>query len=241
MSSADWINLSNCLELNGDQRYLFMVLPHIAETNGCFEHNPKMICSLTHCKMTDLEQLFRIMVEMSLLIAYKANGNEYWYLTKFLDMQRLRQKSKIPCPPWLYFEPESGCQDMSKGKYKVNNEKLLQYTNSLLLDNNPPPEQSRGERSGGEINNTEIAIAFNNDEKQRLELALNEVLDGSNGIRSSLNVNKSVQKQQILLALKCNPKHKLNDVWQRFDIISEGDDWKVYERWQNERTNTKGM
>ena len=48
------------------------------------------------------------------------------------------------------------------------------------------------------------------------------------------NVDKSVQKRQILLALKCNPKYKLNDVWQRFDITPEGDDWKVYERWQND-------
>lgn len=149
-------------------------------------------------------------------------------------MQRLRQKSKVPCPPWLYWEPETGSQDMSKGKYRVHQEKLQSYTKSLLLDNNPPPEQSREERSGEEIYNKEIAIAFNNDVKQRLELALSDVLDGSQGIRSSLSVDKLAQKNQIYLALKCNPKYKLNELWQRFDIIPEGDDWKVYERPTNE-------
>lgn len=228
MSSADWINLSNCMELNGDQRYLFMVLPHIAETNGCFENNPKLICDLTRCKLTDLEQLFRIMVSMTLLVAYTVNGNQYWFLTKFLDMQRLRQKSKIPCPPWLYFEPES--QDMSKGKYKIHHDKLQLYLSSNELDKNPPPELSREERSREEINNKEIAIAFNNDEKQRLETALSDVLDGSNGIRSTLNVDKSVQKRQILLALKCNPKYKLNELWQRFDIMLINDKWQACER-----------
>jgi hypothetical protein len=238
MSSADWINLSNCLELNDAQKFLFMVLPHIAETNGCFEHNPKMITSLTQCKLSDLEQLFRIMASMGLLIAYKAHGGDYWYLTKFLEMQRLRTKSKIPCPPWLYWEPEASSQDMSKGKYKVYHDKLQAYTGSLPLDKKPPLEVSRGEKSGEEIKITDSACAFNNDDKQRYSQALKDVLDGEQGIRSVLVVDKLAQKYQILAALKCKTKYKISDLSKRFDIEPVGDDWQVYERMKNDNQKT---
>jgi len=167
---------------------------------------------------------------MKLLIAYQVNGGEYWYLTKFLEMQRLRQKSKIPCPPWLYWEPETGCVDTSKGKYKVNHEKLTAFTNSVALDIKPPPEVSRGEESGEEIKITDSACAFQDNDKQRFTQALKDVLAD---IGSMLVVDKCAQKLQIITSMKGRkyPEGQgLNELWKRFDIEPVDNSWQVYER-----------
>lgn len=242
MTNIDWINLSNVLGLNDAQRYLFIVLPNIADTNGCFESDPRVICHLTSTKITDLEQLFKLMVSEELLENYQVGGKWYWYLTRFLEMQKLRTKAKIPCPPWLTWQPEKG--QISQGCYQ-DTRKLLPTTTTLAIDNkftenHPRVEESvsRGECECEMIKDVQCnnvpdsANALN--DKQQLEQALQDVFSGEKAIKLNPEYSKQVHKQQILMALKCNPKYKLNNVWQRFDIMPEGDDWKVYERWQNE-------
>lgn len=250
MSSADWVNLALFLDLNDGQRFLFMVLPHLAEPNGCFEHDPKMICGLTRCAMPDLEILFRLLNTEGLIIPYKMDGKNYWYLTRFLELQRLRQKAKVPSPPWLYWEPEPGSPDMSKGKYKVNPEKLQQYTGIQTLDINPPPERSREERSrdikeetldkklpaevggnnaqGIETVVKEEKISASASKEERITQALNQLLDGATGIRATLNGSDEQQRQTIQRMLQVTSRSlKIADIVKEFEVVCDEGNWKV--------------
>lgn len=241
--SAGWINLSNILELNESQRYLFVVLPSIADTNGCFESDPKMICMLTKTKITDLEQLFKIMLQNELLESYKYIGKDYWYLTRFLETQRLRMKSKVPSPPWLEWQPEKGALNQghtSQGRYVDKRYQSLFLEEPAPIDTKFTLEVKGCDVIGSE--GKESANAPKNSKKikdidksktpyERMELALKEVLDGSNGIRESLE-GKPVAEQQliILCQLKGRPNLKIADIRPDFDIEPDGNDWKPYLR-----------
>lgn len=135
--TSDLILTSNILGLNDGQRYLVLVLPAIADTNGCFESDPRKICQLTYSKITDLEQLFRILQNEGLIESYEVQGKQYWYLPQFLDSQRLRTKAQIPSPPWLYWKPERGAENQghtSQGRYFDNRKQPLQLTTSEPID-----------------------------------------------------------------------------------------------------------
>ena len=234
MTNLDWINLSNVLGLNDAQRYLFLVLPNLADTNGCFEHDPRVICHLTSVKITDLEQLFRIMVNETLLENYEVKGDRYWYLTRFFEMQKLRTKAKLPSPPWLTWHPEKG--QVSQGYYQDTRKLSLPSTIDTIdnkfteIHSRVECEKEKEKEKEKHCNNvTDSACAFQDNDKQRFTQALKDVLDGKDGIRSTLIVDKLGQKHQIIAAMK-GRKYNITELWKRFDIEPVGDDWQVYER-----------
>lgn len=248
IATADWVLLSSSLGFNDAQKYLFMVLPNIADTNGCFEHMPQMICSITHCKMVDLEQLIRIMNEQKLIEPYEVCSRQYWYLTRFLEMQKLRTKAKTPSPPWLTWKPES-YQNPSRGSYV--DKRMLQpaldaIDKKLPLDCDCDCE----EIEKNNVHCTDIANALSTDNKynteqeniaidkklpvnssqnlSRMETALHELLDGKYNIRSTLTTDMNIQKEQILKMLQiCSRSLEIWDIVDQYSITWSNGKWII--------------
>lgn len=251
-------NLLIDLELSDTQRILALTMYSLAEPNGVLEKNPSgLIRQASTGKLGDVSLVYDILENAGIVEFFlvnqanydnKRNVFQYIYLTNYLDEQWHTTKSRLPSPPWVMFEPhtmKSGDKDWSKGHYidtRKQNLFLSQIAKSTNLDTNPQAELNRIELNRIERKEKESACTPKENKKikdidntktpyERMELALKEVLDGSNGIRSTLTGDPKTQKQQIACILKaCSKQLGITDILDQFDIEPDSDDWKPYQR-----------
>lgn len=145
LTTGDYLNLACSLGLNDNQRFLFLALPMLADVNGTLEHKPQIILNCCNDnRPADLAQLFTVMEKNRLLEYFEHNGQQYIYLTTFLESQKLRSIAKLPSHPSVKFLPASIDKYDSKGRYydvrRVPNDLLIRLS---PVDKIPPLEEKR--------------------------------------------------------------------------------------------------
>lgn len=117
----------------------------LADVNGTLEYNPSIILNCCNDnRPADLAQLLNVMEKNRLLEFFEHNGQQYIYLTTFLESQKLRSIAKLPSHPSVKFLPASIDKYDSKGRYydvrRVPNDLLMRLS---PIDKKPPLEEKR--------------------------------------------------------------------------------------------------
>jgi hypothetical protein len=205
------------------------VLPAIADTNGCFESDPRKICQLTCSKIADLEQLFRILQNEGMIESYEVQGKQYWYLSQFLDVQRLRTKAQTPNPPWIGWKPEKGAENQghtSQGRYFDRRKQPELLPPPIDKKFTPDVEEKRCDIDIEE--DKELKICASAEKEERMTLALHQLLDGQTGIRATLNGSESQQRETIQRMMQLTSRSLgIQDIVKEYEIVCDEGNWKV--------------
>lgn len=232
----------------------------IAEPNGVLSKNPMALKRQAgDGTLADVHLVYELLNNVGLLEFFshirttedKKIIDEYIYLTDYLSYQKFWSKAQLPSPPWVKYKPMAkgnGEFDTSRGRYYDTRQEcnLLSVNTDIddTFDKNPQTElkgkELNIEKNIIEKKESAIALSKNKEMKdiditktpyERMEAALKELLDGSQGIRQTLIGEPLAQKYQITCILKVSSKRLgITDIIDQFDIEPVDNDWKPYQR-----------